>query len=180
MRFAVLDIDVTGTDLRRDSVTGIAALPVEAGAFRIADLVYCTLESGPHATAGASSGRRRDCAVLRDLVAGSPIVTYNPRFVRQMMSRTCRDLDLPALDVGWIDLAAAAAVMGREDNELTTMDHWLEVMEMCGRGPHDATCDVFAMAQLLLVLLAYAEETGIDTVESLARSQRARAWLRGA
>lgn len=180
MRFAVLDIDVTGTDVRGDSVTGIAALPVEAGSFRIADLVYCTLERGPDATAGAGSGRQREYSVLRDLVAGIPIVTYNPRFVRQMMSRTCRDLDLPALDVGWIDLAAAAAVMGREDNELTTMDHWLEVMKLCGRGPHDATYDVFAMAQLLLVLLAYSEETGIDTVESLARSQRARAWLRGA
>jgi hypothetical protein len=48
-----------------------------------------------------------------------------------------------------------------------------------GRRPHDATYDVFAMAQLLQAVLAYSEDAGIDTVESLVRRQDASAGFRG-
>jgi hypothetical protein len=48
-----------------------------------------------------------------------------------------------------------------------------------GRRPHDATYDVFAMAQLLQAVLAYSEDAGIDTVESLVRRQDASARFRG-
>lgn len=179
MRFCVLDIDVTGTSVRRDSLSGIAVLPVLAGAFRISDLVYYARASAPEPSAERDAEWRSKLLALGDSVAGSPIVTYNPRFVRQMISRVCSDCDLPALDGGWIDLASAAGEMGGENNELTSMDHWLATMEAGGRWPHDACYDVFAMAQLLQAILAYSEVAGIDTVESLDRSQKARAWLRG-
>jgi hypothetical protein len=82
------------------------------------------------------------------------------------------------LDGDWIDLEAAAAVMGKRDNELTTMNYWLEKMRAAGQRPHDASYDVFAMAQLLQAVLAYSEDAGIDTLESLGRIQEIRAWLR--
>lgn len=179
MAFTVLDIDVTGTDLHRDRVTGIVALPVRGKAFRIADLVYCPLAGGPNDQGYPQDEAARGYMALRDLVGAGPIVTFNPRFVRQMIAHACAGLDLPALDGEWIDLASAASVAGSEDNALTTMDHWREKMTAQGRWPHDATYDVFAMSQLLLVVLAYSDNVGIDSMEALAGAQKARAWLHG-
>jgi DNA polymerase III epsilon subunit-like protein len=176
VRFAVVDVDVTGTSIRRDRVTGIAALPVTAGTFRLSDLHYCAL---PGAPSDERSGWRRDYLALRDLVVDGPIVTYNPDFVRRMIVRACRVNRLPAIDGEWIDLAAAAATVGSDDRELTTMGYWLEKMKSGGSRPHDAAYDVFAMAQLLQAVLAYAEDAGIDTVESLVSRHDAPAWFRG-
>jgi DNA polymerase III alpha subunit (gram-positive type) len=178
VRFAVVDVDLTGTSIRRDRVTGIAALPVAGGTFRICDLRYCALPAAPDAPADDASGWRRDYLAVRDLIVGSACVTYNPDFVRRMIVRACRVNRLPSLDGEWIDLAAAASVVSSEDNRLTTMGYWLEKMKSGGRRPHDATYDVFAMAQMLQAVLAYSEDAGIDTVESLARRQDASAWFR--
>ena len=165
--------------MRRDRVTGIAALPVTAGAFRISDLHYCALPDRSGAAADRGAAWRHDYLALREAVAGSPIVTYNPDFVRQMILRTCRVNRLAAFDGEWIDLAAAAALVGSEHGELTTMGYWLERMRSGGRSPHDAAYDVFAMAQLLEAVLAYAADAGMETVESLVHRQDVRASLGG-
>jgi hypothetical protein len=179
MRFAVVDVDVSGTDIHDDHVTGIAVLPVVSGAFRISDLHYCPLANAPHAPADPGAAGQHRYLAVRDLVAGSPIVTYNPRFVREMISRACRSSGLPPLGSDWVDLASAVRVVDSGESELTSMDHWLERMKAGGPRPHDAIYDVFAMAQLLQAVIAHAEEVGIDTFEALARNQDARAWLRG-
>jgi len=174
-RFAVVDVDVTGTSLRQDRVSGIAVLPVEAGAFRISDLRYCALDArGGRADPGTAASY----AAVRAQVAGSPIVTYNPDFVRDMIRRSCRRKGLPPLDGEWIDLAAAASIVGGAENELATMDYWLRRMKTGGPRPHDAVWDVFSMAQLLQAIVAYAEDAGFVTVEALARSEDVRPWLR--
>ena len=178
LRFCVLDIDVTGISIRRDKVTGVAILPLVAGTFRVADLRYFSLVD-VSATAARSSIVRHDIDVaLKKLVAGSPIVTYNAHFVRQMISRACSGLAVPEDD--WIDLESAAGVVAREDKELTNMDYWLYRMKAGGQRSHDATYDVFSMAQMLQALLAYCEDARIDTLESLTGLQHARAWLRRA
>jgi DNA polymerase III epsilon subunit-like protein len=179
MRFAVVDVDVSGTDIHDDRVTGIAVLPVVSGAFRISDLRYCPLANAPDAPANPESTGQSRYLAVHDLVAGSPIVTYNPRFVREMIWRACRFNGLPPLEGEWVDLASAVGVVDSEESELTSMDCWLEKMKTGAPEPHDAVYDVFAMAQLLLVVVAHAEEVGIDTFEALARSQDARTWLHG-
>ena len=178
MKFAVVDVDLTGINVHRDRVTGIAALPVSGGAYRIADLRYARMPAPSAIDNGAGSQWRTDYLALRESIAGSTIVTYNPAFVRHMISRACRSHDLPVLDGEWIDLEAAAVVMGTQDNELTTMNYWLDKMKAAGRCPHDATYDVVAMAQLLQAVLAYSEDAGIDTLESFGRLQAVRAWFR--
>jgi DNA polymerase III epsilon subunit-like protein len=180
MRFVALDVDVTGTSLRRDRVTGIAALPVTAAMLRLADLRYCALPTTPAASTQPSSDWRSRYLSLREMVVGSPVVTYNPDFVRGMIARTCSVNRLPAIEGDWIDLVAIAGVVDAEVTELTSMEYWLEEMKTGGSRPHDATYDVFAMAQMLQAVLAYCEEAGIETAESLARNHDARTWLRGA
>jgi DNA polymerase III alpha subunit (gram-positive type) len=175
--FAVVDVDVTGASIRDDRVTGIAVLPVAAGAFRISDLRYCALANDADGRVGGAEARAAYLA-MKDAVAGTPLVTYNPNFVREMIERSCRAGGLPPLGGEWIDLAAAAGVVGSEEHELATMDYWLARMEAGGPRRHDAVYDTFAMAQLLLAVLAYAEDAGIDTVDALARSEDLRVWLR--
>jgi DNA polymerase III alpha subunit (gram-positive type) len=179
MRFVVLDIDVTGISLRRDRVTGIAALPVTAATFRLSDLRYCALANLPGASVQAGSDWRSNYTSLRNMVTGSSIVTYNPDFVMQMISRTCRVVGLPAIDGDWIDLVSMAGVVDAAASELTTMGYWLEKMKSGGWRPHDATYDVVTMAQMLQAILAYCDEAGIETAESLARNEDAQVWLRG-
>ncbi len=178
MRFCVLDIDVTGTSVRRDSVVGIAMLPVEDGRFRVSELSYCPLPGGAESPDGADPAWRDDYLALRERISGCPIVTYNPVFVRRMIERACRARDLPAPDGEWLDLIAVFGGIGSEDNELISTDYWLRKMKTGGRRPHDATYDVFAMAQMLLAVFAYCEDAGMDTLESLTHNQRVRAWFR--
>jgi len=175
-RFAVIDVDVTGTSLRNDRLTGIAVLPVEAGAFRISDLRYCALDAlGGRADATEAASY----AALRAQVDGSPIVTYNPHFVREMIRRGCRRKGLPPLGDEWIDLASAAKIVGGAENELVSMDYWLHRMKTGGPHAHDAVWDAFSVAQMLQAITAYAEDAGAATIEALARREELRPWLRG-
>lgn len=178
MRFCLLDVDVTGISIRRDKVTGVAVLPLVAGMFRVADLRYFT-PAKASATLGYDGVFHPEVdAALKDLIAGSPIVTYNAHFVRQMMRRACPATGRAVPEDDWVDLASAAGVVAREDKELTSMGYWLEKMSAGGRRFHDATYDVFSMAQMLQVLLAYCEDAGLETLESLIRLQHVSAWLR--
>lgn len=176
MRFAVLDIDVTGTDVRRDRLRGIAVLPVEAAGFRIADLRYWPV---PEASGKHDASRwREDFDALKVSIGEAPIVTYNPDFVRRVLARTCLESALAPLDGEWLDVVNLAALAGREESALTDIDYWLERMRTGGRWPHDASFDVFAMAQFLAAAVSCMEEAGIPDMASLIRSQKTRAWMR--
>lgn len=178
LRFCVLDIDVTGTSIRRDKVTGIAVLPVVAGAFRIADLRYFRLADASVAPAPARSPGQSITDALQELIRGSSVVTYNAHFVRQMIVHANSLAGLSIPDSAWIDLESAAGVVASEDKELTSMGYWLERMRAGGERLHDAKYDVFTMAQMLQALLSYCEDAGVESLESLTRIQNARAWMR--
>lgn len=178
LRFVALDVDLTGTSIQRDHVTGIAALPLASGTFRILDLRYFALPA-ESATLARDGVLREDVDVaLKDFIAGGPLVTYNVPFVRQMVLRACPAAGLHVRQDDWIDLRSAAVVVAREGDELTSMEHWLKRMSAGGPRLHDATYDVFSIAQMLQVLLAHCEDAGISTLESYVQLQRARAWLR--
>lgn len=175
LEFAVIDVDLTGIDRDRDRVEGIAVLPLVEGRFRIADLRYCPL---PCPGGEEPPEWRRDYEDLLEILAGRTVFTYNPRFVHWMLAKSAEQLGIPAPPAPWLDIAAAADVIGLDGVEATSMAHWLEKMRTGGRQEHDAVYDVFAMAQLLQAVLAYAGETGIETLEDLVRNQKAENWLR--
>ncbi|MEO5699226.1 MAG: hypothetical protein ABIS17_08030 [Casimicrobiaceae bacterium] len=177
----VIDVDVTGTDSRRDQLIGVALLPIQSGSFRIGDLRYCAVATTGTDAAAPPAPRtldwQRDYLALRAVVADHPLVTINPRFVRQMIARHARQAGMPIIDSDWVDLAAAANVVADPAVEVTSLRHWLTVMSTGGERPHDARFDVFAMAQLLLAVITYCEDAGMHTVEALARGVGARKWL---
>lgn len=178
LAFAVLDVDLSGTDRQADDVLGVAVLPVTEGAFRLADLRYCRFPTRHQEAAVAAPDLQRDYAGVLDLLANRTILTYNPRFVAWMLTESARRLGLPAPPGDWLDIASAAAVVGFDGVDATSMAYWLRKMKTGGRQEHDAVYDVFALAQLLQGVLAYADEMGIETLADLVRNQKARDWMR--
>lgn len=178
LEFVLLDADLSGTNVSQDSVIGVAALPLVDGVFRPDDLLYCSFD--PAIKNEAKLDPKVICAYQRivDLIKGRLIVTINPNFIRHMLEQTAVKFQLPQTDGVWLDLAAAAKTIGSETVPSTSLSQWQKKMKTSGRYQHDAVYDVFAMAQLLQALLAYAEDSGIETLGDLMRNQSAESWMR--
>ena len=173
LEFVLVDIDVTGTDIHNDTATGFAALPMVNRGVKLSDLRYCRLPATPDDQADTD-----DFRAMLNLLAGRVVFTINPRFVGHMLAETCRRLKLPSPTDRWHDLADFARVVGDDTDVATSLAHWQENMRTGGRFEHDATYDVFAMAQLLQALLANAEDLNIRSMADLLSNQRADNWLR--
>lgn len=176
--FVLVDVDLTGTDIKADAVVGFAALPLIGGRFRLDDLRYCRFPVAADRGADNSSETGAAWQAMIDLLAGRTVFTINPRFVNHMLRQTTALFKLPPPAGDWLDLSAAAAVVGSDEATVTAVSHWQQKMKTGGRQAHDAVYDVFAMAQLLQALLAYAENLGIATIGDLLRNQSAETWLR--
>lgn len=173
-RLIVLDVDVTGINLRRDYATGVAILEIKAGTFSLGDLTHCSIAPPDDAD---WAGRFR---AMVDFIGDSPVLTYNARFVKHMIKHAARRHALP-LPLGlWIDIGAALyGTVGKESNEIEAMARWQERMKIAASHEHSAVADVFALAQMVQTLIAYCEDLGISTLDDLRRAQNARVWLKG-
>lgn len=176
--FVLLDVELTGTDATRDSVIGLAFLPMVDGAFRPADLCYISFAASDPSASGCAPETLAGYRACLDLTAKSVVVTINPNFIRHMLVLTADRFQLPPLVGTWLDLSAVAGVIGSDSVPATSFKHWQAKMKMGGRHEHDAIYDVFVMAQLLQALLAYADDSGIETLADLLRNQSAESWLR--
>jgi len=170
--FLLLDIEVTGTDATQDTVIGLASLPLVDGVFHPGDLRYVSFVDADAAEVAAGY------QACLELMTKSVVATINPNFIRHMLSSAAEQHDLPPPVGNWLDLAAVAGVIGGEANAATSLRQWQARMRSGGRHEHDAVYDVFAMAQLLQAQLAYAEDSGIETLADLRRNQSAESWLR--
>jgi DNA polymerase-3 subunit epsilon len=173
-RLIVLDVDVTGVNLRRDYATGIAILEVKEGTFSLSDLRYCPLNNELDSDLGT-----RYRAML-DFIGSAPIFAYNARFVKHMIKHAASLYKLPVPLGLWIDIRGAVhSSVGREPSEIESVARWQERMNIARPADHSAVADVFATAQMLQTLIAYCDEMGIATVDDLQRAQKAYAWLKG-
>lgn len=178
LEFVLLDLDLTGTNTTQDWATGLAFLPLSDGAFRPADLRYIRF-ADPSAPAPICTPETiSDYQACLDLVKKGVVVTINPNFIRHMLALATDHFQLPPLVGTWLDLSAAAGVIGGDKVSTTSLHQWKLKMLAGGRHQHDAIYDVFYMAQLLQALLAYAEDSGIETLADLQRNQSAESWMR--
>ncbi|MBI5920461.1 MAG: hypothetical protein HY847_02290 [Betaproteobacteria bacterium] len=164
-RFFLLDVDVTGVNIRRDRAIGIAILPFDSGRFRVSDIVWTPLALSDEG--GKESSWRDSYAEMVESIAASPVITYNPRFVRHMIKHIADEHDL-SLPYGseWIDLAAILdGAIGREAGEDASLHSWQRRLDIEVREGHSAIADVFAMAQLLEVAFGYCEDLRIATLD---------------
>jgi hypothetical protein len=179
-RFIVLDVDVTGVDIRKDRATGMAMLPLERGRFRIADIAWFPFRPSAHRTEASESLRHDQYLSLVAAAAANTVVTYNTRFVRRMIKHAADANDLPLPFGHWVDLRTILeGTIGREIGEVLSLQDWQERTGMDIVDGYSATADVFAMAQLLEIAFAYCEDRGITTLDGLIGEQKSRTWLRG-
>lgn len=178
LEFVLVDIDLTGIDVNHDVVTGLAALPVNNGVFRPTDLHYCPFLSPANEDLGGQPKCLQSYQAISELLADRVVFTLNPNFVQHMLAKTLRRSGLALPPGTWLDLSAAAGVVGSDSVPVTTLPYWQKRMHSGGRYRYDATYDVFAMAHWLQALLSYVEDTGIETLADLMRNQRAENWLR--
>lgn len=176
--FVLLDVDLTGTDATRDAVTGLAFLPLQEGAFLPADLSYVSFAEANTSEIPPPQNTLVGYQSCLDLMANNVVVTINPNFIKHMLALTAERFGLPQPGGTWLDLTEIAGVIGDDSLAATSLRAWQVKMKTCGRHEHDAVYDVFAMAQLLQALLAYAEASGIETLADLRRNQSAESWLR--
>lgn len=178
LEFVLLDVELTGTDVTRDSVIGLAFLPLVDGTFRPAELRYLSFPDPRSSAVGCTPETIAGYQACLDLVAKNVVVTINPNFIKHMLALAADRFQLPPLVGTWLDLSAVAGVIGADGVAATSFDQWQAKMKSGGRHEHDAIYDVFVMAQLLQALLAYAEDSGIGTLADLLRNQRAESWMR--
>lgn len=179
-RFLLLDIDVTGLDGRRDRARGVATLPLHDRIFRISEIAYIDLATPGQCGLSGSAGSQNPYHDLVEAMAGHLVVTYNPRFVRHMISRTAGIGGLAQAGSRWLDLRwLLTGVFGSDMGDIPSMRRWTRRFNIEQLSEHMAAGDVVAMAQLLQVVLAYCEDLGIMTLERLMEAKASSDWLRG-
>lgn len=168
------DIDVTGVDVQRDCLTGLALLPIAGTGFRLGDIRYvgCPAADTHDAVAEWQAG----LASVGDV----PLICYNPSFVRYMLDRSCKRLKLPVPDWQWLDLGnMLEGAFGKEMGQLVSLETWQRRLGVDMVRQHDAVSDVYALAQMYAMLTSQCEEQGWRTLDELMRARAGRIWLRG-
>lgn len=179
-QFLLLDIDITGLNVQQDYAKGIATLPLRGRAFCISDIRYVDLVVPKHSGSIGNANLLDQHDDLADIMAGQMVVTYNPRFVGQMIARTASISYLAQAGSRWIDLRSLlTGVFGTGMGDIPTMGRWQQRLNIDAVSEHSAVGDVVSMAQLLQVVLAYCEDMNIMTLEQLMESKMSSDWLRG-
>lgn len=166
-RLALLDLDVTGVDLGRDRVTGIALARVDAATLRPDSLRYLAL---PDPAAAPAEAPESVLDEFLEALGSAALVTYHAGFVDAMLGRALPGYaDAVAPRLVRIDLAhLLARYFGAEGPAPVPLAHWLRRFDIAEIRQHDALCDAYAIAQLLLVTMARAEALGVQSLAQLA------------
>lgn len=166
-RFLVLDPAVTGVDLGRDRLTGLGLIVVQNAAIHLDTLQLIPVIDDEVRQDGAF-------ATLLAAIGPGPLVTYHAAFVDTMLGRTLPGwAEVLARGIPRIDLARLLnRYFAADSTAPIPLGRWLERFGIAQIREHDARCDAYAMAQLLLVAIAQAEAQGVQSVGQLAAAAR--------
>ncbi len=155
--FAVIDVDVTGTDLRHDSLLGVAVCPVRGAAVRPEGLRHFDLRGGAD-----------PAAELLDALAGHVPVGHHLPFAVHVIERRLKPAGAALRHQPGLDLAdALPALLPERAPRHAPLATWLESMHIRVFREHDARADAWCMAQALLVVLELAQARGARSVADL-------------
>ena len=186
LRFAVIDVETSGLNPRRDRLLSIGAVPVER------------MQIVPHAAFNAvlrnEAPTTRENVLVHGLtptrqaagetpaqalsdflgfVGKAPCVAFHAEFDRTVLDRALRAELGVRLPNPWLDAAQLAPALFPEARLLRgTLDDWLAYFRLRMQARHDAIHDAHATAELLLILLARAGARGITTLAQLRAAAR--------
>lgn len=190
-RFAVVDVETSGLNPRRDRLLSIGAVVVERGRLRPGEGFEAMVQNpvpsardnilvhgiGIDAQAG---GMPADAALmgLLELARHDVLAGFHADFDRAVLERAAREqlgVRLPNL---WLDVARLAPILVPEARLAgKSLDDWLEYFGLRAHARHSAAYDAFATAELLLVLLSRATGEGLVTLGQLLAAGERRERL---
>ena len=186
VRWVVIDCETSGLDMTRDRLLSVGAVAVCRGKVQLAEQFHALVgqrEASPpeniliHGIGGDAqlSGRPLPAVIreLGDFIAGGVPVAFHAPFDAAVLRRHG-----VKPQQAWLDLATLAPALFPERRPTQSpLDQWLGEFTIAVDPRHDALCDAFATAQLLLVILAEAQRQSIETLEALQRASRGVRWL---
>lgn len=190
-RLVVVDVESTGLDVFSDRLIAIGAVCVDAQTIRLDQSFETVLrQSSPssadnilvHGIGGTEqvTGKNPADALLDFLsyAGNAPLVAYHAGFDRAMIDRATRSFLGMTLKNTWIDLALIApAMFPQQAAGRRALDDWTALFHIENPNRHNAVADACATAQLLLVLLAQAEQQSIHQLQEWIQLEKAQHWL---
>lgn len=189
-RFAVIDVETTGLDLRRDEIVSIGVVdvvrarieadrwyrvvrpgcPISPTAMKVHTLTEHELAEAPPMDEVVSE--------LRDRIRGAVLVAHAAWVERAFLDRALRPLG-ERLPHGLVDTAALARAAGVRSEQPGDHEPHLETLArdlgLPVHTPHHALGDAMTTAQVLLVLAARLEQgrehLDVEDLIELSRSQ---------
>jgi DNA polymerase III subunit epsilon len=194
-RWAVLDVESSGLDPRRDRLIAIACVAVhfDQGQPRIhfGDSFEVVLRQPdlPHDKAnillhGIGVGAQREgvepqvaLQSLEDWLADAPLVAFHAAFDETLVQRAMQSVLGHRLANAWVDLDPVVAAL-QPKVQARSLDEWLDHFGIQCAVRHQAAADTLATAELLLKLWP-AARMQLDRVEfgALQRLAAQGRWL---
>ncbi len=191
-RWAVLDVESSGLDARRDRLIAVAAVALhfDHGRPRISfgDSFEVVLRQAevPADKAnillhGIGVGAQREGmappTALRGLeqwLAGAPLVAFHSAFDETLIQRAMQSVLGHRLGNPWLDLAPVAAAL-QPTVRARSLDDWLDHFGIACAVRHQAAADTLATAELLLKLWP-AARTQLASVDFGGLQRLAEQW----
>lgn len=188
-RLIVLDVEATGLNTRKDNILAIGAVAIEHNAITLGERFYCVLNRehdvnqsvlihglGPESLAQGVTVEEGLLAFL-EFIGHSPLFAFHAPYDQQLLTREMADILQYRLPHPFIDLAHLAPLLSQQSPKNTTLDEWLELLDVPLEHRHNALADAYATAKLLLKLLHLAKQQNITTLQDvqtqLKRQQQA-------
>jgi DNA polymerase III subunit epsilon len=195
-RWAVLDVESSGLDPRRDRLIAVAAVALhfDSGQPRIHlgdsfEVVLRQPELPPDKANillhGIGVGAQRDgcepqaalCSLERWL-ADAPLLAFHAAFDETLVQRAMKSVLGHRLSNPWLDLEPVAAAL-QPKVQACSLDEWLEHFGITCALRHQAAADTLATAELLLKLWPAARsQLGSVDYGALQRLAAQGRWLR--
>ena len=191
-RWVVVDTETSGLNPRRDSLISIGACQVTGNLLDLGRSFYTLIRQSQvsstenvlihgigHAEQVSGTDYLTGLTTYLEFCRRDVLVAYHAAFDEAMLRTAMqRHLSLRFRPV-WIDVAKLADVLFPvEGRHFRMLDEWLAHFSIEHPARHHALADAFCTAQLLLVLLAKAQERGLQTLRRLIQAERSHQWLK--
>lgn len=193
--FAVIDLETTGLNPRRDEIISFASVPIDGGRIVVGGIRTATIRPGrmpgaetirihglrPRELVDAPPLAEAIDVILRSLTA-RVLVAHGAWVERGFLNRALKIARLkvaePILDTS----ALAQRVLGGvdPDQQGVQLGAAARALDLPAHRPHRADGDALTAAQLFLALANRLDEVNPQTVESLGRLSHTRSERRGA
>ncbi|RZU00605.1 3'-5' exonuclease [Rivibacter subsaxonicus] len=168
-RWAVVDVEASGLDARRDRLLAIAAIAIDAEAaaprivlgdsFEVVLRQDEVVADKPNILlhgigVGAQRGGVPAAQALQDFErwrAGAPLLAFHAAFDQTLIARAFASRLRRRLDAEWVDLEHVAEVV-QPAVAARTLDEWMAHFGIRCAQRHQAAADALATAELLLKL----------------------------